>query len=78
MRALCEALSISFDPNMLAWPTGRRSSDGIWASHWYHSVEASTGFASPRQATFALSKSQLEVVEEVMPYYAKMKSLAIT
>jgi hypothetical protein len=78
MRALCEALAISFDPNMLSWPTGKRSSDGVWASHWYHSVEASTGFGATSQATFTLSKSQLEVVEEVMPYYKKMKALAIT
>jgi hypothetical protein len=63
--------------NMLAWPTGKRSSDGVWASHWYHSVEASTGFGAPKQAAFELSKSQLEVVEEVMPYYKKMKALAI-
>lgn len=78
LQALCEALSISFDPNMLAWPTGKRSSDGVWASHWYHSVEASTRFGSPKQASFELSKRQLEVVDEVMPYYEKMKALAIS
>lgn len=78
MRALCEALSIDFQVQMLDWPTGKRSSDGVWASHWYHSVEASTGFGSPKEAEFTLSKSQLEVVEEVMPYYKKMKALAIS
>ncbi len=44
LAALCAALRIAFDPAMLAWPLGRRATDGIWASHWYASVEASTGF----------------------------------
>lgn len=44
LRALCEALEIPFDSAMLAWPAGPRHSDGVWAPHWYASVEASTGF----------------------------------
>lgn len=77
IKALCTALSLDFEPAMLSWPTGKRNSDGVWASHWYHSVEASTGFGEPKEAAFELSTSQLEVVEEVMPYYNKMKALAI-
>jgi hypothetical protein len=77
MRALCEALNISFDTNMLSWPAGKRDSDGVWAKHWYHSVEASTAFGSPREASFKLNKSQLKVVDEVMPFYEKLKAMAI-
>ncbi len=44
---LCAALGIPFDISMLSWPPGRRETDGIWASHWYASVEASTGFGPP-------------------------------
>ncbi len=77
MKALCEALNVEFYEDMLIWPKGRRDSDGVWASHWYHSVEGSTGFASPKQAALSLNKAQLEVVEEVMPYYLKMKEQAI-
>jgi hypothetical protein len=77
MQALCEALEIPFDADMLAWRKGKRSSDGVWASHWYHSVEASTGFGLPKQEPVSLSNSQLEVVEEVMPYYQKLQSFAI-
>jgi hypothetical protein len=47
LQALCAALGISFSARMLRWPAGRRSSDGVWASHWYQSVEASTGFSAP-------------------------------
>ena len=55
LTVLCEALDIAFDPAMLHWPAGRRTSDGVWAPHWYQSVEASTGFAPwrPRERTLS-------------------------
>ena len=36
-----------FLEEMLAWPPGRRPTDGVWAKHWYASVEESTGFRPP-------------------------------
>jgi hypothetical protein len=48
LSALCAALGVAFDPAMLAWPPGRRASDGVWAPAWYEAVERSTGFAPPR------------------------------
>ena len=48
LTRLCAGLNIPFDPAMLSWPAGRRESDGVWAAHWYKSVEASTGLARPR------------------------------
>ena len=55
LRALCQALGVPFDAHMLAWPPGPRDSDGVWASHWYASVQSSTGFTayrpSPEPAT---------------------------
>ena len=47
LERLCTALGIEFQPAMLSWPAGPRDSDGVWASQWYASVEASTGFAAP-------------------------------
>ena len=44
LSALCAALDIPFSEAMLAWPAGRRSSDGVWAPAWYANVEQSTGF----------------------------------
>ena len=44
LRALCGALGVEFSTKMLQWPAGPRASDGIWAPHWYESVEKSTGF----------------------------------
>ncbi len=45
LRTLCKKLAIPFYEQMLSWPSGKRESDGIWAPHWYASVESSTGFA---------------------------------
>jgi hypothetical protein len=50
LTALCEALAIPYTQSMLAWPAGRRDSDGVWAPAWYDAVERSTGFAAPRPA----------------------------
>ena len=44
LRALCDRVGIPFTDRMLRWPPGRRESDGVWAKHWYASVEKSTGF----------------------------------
>lgn len=44
LRSLCAALGVPFSERMLSWPPGSRASDGVWAKHWYHRVERSTGF----------------------------------
>jgi hypothetical protein len=44
LRRLCAAFDLDFTPRMLSWPPGPRATDGVWAKHWYHEVEKSTGF----------------------------------
>jgi len=51
LRALCDALGVSYDPAMLAWAPGPRPTDGVWAEHWYATVNASTGFMPPKPVT---------------------------
>ncbi len=70
---LCSALNIPFAPErMLQWPAGRRDSDGVWADHWYQSVEKSTGFApyTPRQ--IQLSAAAEELAKAMYPYYEEL------
>jgi hypothetical protein len=69
LSKLCERLHIPFDEAMLVWPAGRRESDGVWASHWYHSVELSTGFSQQTSKAFELNQAQKEVVEQVGPHF---------
>jgi hypothetical protein len=73
LRALCTALDVPFDAAMLAWPPGPRSSDGVWAPHWYDGVRASVGFARsdpdadhPRAE---VSERLEPLLETCLPYY---------
>jgi hypothetical protein len=53
LRALCQRVGIDFSERMLSWPAGRRDSDGVWAPHWYASVERSTGFEAPAESSLS-------------------------
>lgn len=46
LRRLCEHLEIPFLAEMLAWPPGPRTSDGVWGPHWYSRLYETTGFAT--------------------------------
>ncbi len=72
LRLLCEHLKIPFDAAMLRWPPGRRDSDGVWASHWYQTVEQSTGFGPPPDTPTELSGRARAVAESCMPLYKRL------
>lgn len=74
LTALCQAVGIPFSEKMLAWPAGRRASDGVWAPAWYDAVERSTGFNAPAKvAAFDdLPDSLKPVAEAARPYYERM------
>lgn len=71
LAALCAALEIPFTERMLAWPAGRRATDGVWAPAWYDAVERSTGFAKPRPAVplEALPDDLKSIAEAARPHY---------
>jgi len=69
LRALCTRLDLTFTEAMLAWPAGPRSSDGVWAVHWYRNVWASTGFAPAGQRPVALSPAAERVAEQCLADY---------
>jgi hypothetical protein len=72
LAALCAALGIAFDAAMLAWPAGRRATDGPWAPHWYQKVEASTGFGAPESDGAALPGAARRLAERCRPYYERL------
>ena len=78
LRALCAALSLPFDPAMLAWPPGPRATDGVWAPHWYDAVWASTGFAPPRTATPDVPARLAPVVHAAAPLYRHLAAHALS
>lgn len=73
LMALCAALHIPFLEAMLSWPAGRRTSDGIWAAHWYDAVEQSTGFAPADNDLPILTSTQQLIVEDALPIYEALK-----
>lgn len=77
LTALCDALSISFDPAMLHWPTGGNKADGIWAAHWYGAVWKSSGFAGKEGPLPTLTNKEQGMLDRAMPSYEKLKTLAL-
>lgn len=69
LSKLCEILNIRYFDHMTQWRAGKRHSDGVWASHWYASVEKSEGFSPYQQKRIELTESQHQVVEQVQASY---------
>ena len=76
---LCKATSIAFNERMLAWPAGRRASDGVWAPAWYDKVEQSTRFGPPRPETGAeqLAPHLRAIAEAGAMLYARLAPHAL-
>ncbi|QXQ05144.1 sulfotransferase [Sphingosinicellaceae bacterium] len=78
LAKLCAALGIGWDPAMLAWEPGRRATDGVWASHWYGAVEASTGFGQPDRSKVVVPAEALPVVAECLPHYEYLSGFRLS
>jgi hypothetical protein len=78
LRLLCEKLGVSYIPEMLSWPQGSRTSDGVWAKHWYKNVDNSSGFAPHLAQHLQLNYEQLSVVNQVQPFYQQLYNKRIS
>ncbi len=78
LERLCDLLHIPWDPTMLSWEPGPRTTDGVWARHWYANVEASTGFApfTPRPQTVPDHLSDL--LAACLPLYDHLHAHRLT
>ena len=72
LERLCKALDIPWDPAMLRWQPGIRETDGIWASHWYDAVAASTGFGPPDTRVVELDDAARSVADQCRPFYERL------
>lgn len=72
LRAMCHHLGIEFSPAMLAWPAGKRDSDGVWAPWWYARVEASTGFEARAPFTGKLDAEWQAVADEALAMHQEL------
>jgi hypothetical protein len=74
LGTLCERLGIAFSAAMLAWPPGRRDSDGVWAPVWYSNVERSTGFGPPDTRPLPVLDGDLaRIAEAARPEYERLR-----
>ena len=77
LRQLCQRLDIPFTDAMLSWPTGRRDSDGVWAHHWYHNVEASTTFAPYTERQVELAEEHGQLARRMQAPYEELAAARI-
>jgi len=69
LRALCTEFEIPYVSQMLSWPAGPSSDDGIWGKHWYDAIWKSTGFAPPESNPAPLPVDLAHICDEVREDY---------
>ena len=62
---------------MTQWKVGSRSTDGVWASHWYEAVESSTQFSLPPSSS-QLDEEDLALVIDMLGHYEAMARFKLT
>lgn len=72
LTLLCNRLGIPFLDQMLSWPPGPRATDGIWAKHWYASVENSTEFKPYQPKSEPLSPALEILLEKCVPLFNQL------
>lgn len=77
LSRLCDVLDVPFDKAMLSWEKGRRETDGIWADHWYASVEDSTEFMPYQEDNRPIPDYLQPLLEECQDMYAIMQQHCI-
>jgi len=77
LKQVCSLIGISFDKNMLQWPAGSRSEDGVWAKHWYSNIHSSTGFLPYKRKTATFPAHLNLLLEKCKPHYEKLNALSL-
>ena len=61
---------------MLQWESGLRSYDGVSASHWYPSVQSSTGFTK-KSSKRIFTNEVLNIAAQAEELYSELSSYKI-
>jgi hypothetical protein len=72
LRALCARLQVPFYDEMLTWPAGPRSTDGVWAQYWYEKTYETTGFGPHRKKTGRLPDHLQHTLERCHQLYERL------
>lgn len=76
LEALCDRIGLPFTDDMLSWPKGGLSEDGVWAQHWYGAVWNSTGFAGAEGPLPELPAELRPLLDQALPIYEEMQAMA--
>lgn len=72
LSRLTALMGVSMSERMLAWPPGRRATDGVWGKYWYDAVERSTGFEAPRASSRDVTPELRPLLSECLPFYEEL------
>ncbi len=78
LTKLCAASGVEFTGAMLSWPPGPRKTDGVWARHWYASVEQTTGFGHYQPKAKPVPAAFRGLLEECETLYQKLHAHRLT
>jgi len=74
LSKLCNYFDISFTEEMLSWPIGQRTSDGIWGSHWYKNVINSNGFIPYKEPKGSIHQDDMQFYKDSIEHYNYLSS----
>lgn len=77
LQKLCAEIGLPYTSNMLNWPAGGRSEDGVWAPHWYGAVHKSQGFSGPEDELPNLSGNLESLCAAALPAYEALRNKAV-
>lgn len=77
LTRMCERIRIPFTDRMLKWDPSPRPEDGVWAKHWYHNVQKSSGFGPYRPKTEPFPERLRPLLHECKPFYDSLRANAI-
>jgi len=77
LKQVCGRLGIPYFREMLSWPAGPKSYDGVWAPHWYSNVHRSTGFERQPTSERPLPPALHDLNEQAQFYYAALAPFAL-
>ncbi len=77
LSQLCDRLGLPWEEAMLAWESGPKPEDGVWAPHWYTNVHRSTGFGTYQPKTDPFPETLIPLLDQCMPLYDRLRKFAI-
>ena len=78
LKRLCEKLDIAWDSQMLKWQKGIHDYDGVWASHWYHSVHSSNCFIPEKNYSTDFDNNTNELIFQSTKFYDSLAQKKIS